>query len=837
MCAYKEIWLHGREEFTKFRNICVEHGLLVKNYEDYQEGYDGDRHYPWLPTGEIMCQMGAPVREALRGKTGEIEQQEFSKLTEPLSFLRKQGLPPTDHGPWRGAMWFLSSTELNDVKVSLPSEQRDPVSRMAVNDMDTEAYPSGPTLTKEDVEESLREFFARPRRILTFGVDSASVATFSVNVFGAWSALTGVNKQISQYRLWRGRPSIKVIYSGNPSVMGYVRMAAVPVIEADNYTSVVATVTNPNTALTFTRSSSMPHIDMDLSKPCCCEITLPFPSQMDYRLMTINDWVLHFFELGPMTSADAAITPAVVTFEVYVHYTDMQFLGLTPQGGEGGGPWQSFLRTSESVLSRIGMVFPYANVASKVAGLGADVAGVLGWSRPMLEASDAIVARKHGNTALASGQCDMVMHAGLDPSTGSNTLWSQYPLGKSDDMQVSSMTGRSTHLVRGWVAGAAIACDPTWLNVTYPVSSVIYPTSLAFASYLFDFWRGTLIYKVKVYSSALVRWRIAVLVIPPGVAVPATYSGAADYLTTIIDVVGTTEVEIEVPYLFYTPFASPLRRGVVSSVSTRLVFFPLCAPSGPGATTGTPSVDLWVKGGSDFELASPTADYINTYREAQGKRALYNFGESVENWGLLVKRPLMVMQGFSPPSLAGPPGRFTIPMDSYSNSAIFQVGLVLVESFEVDRIGWSYASYLRRAFLGYNGGSVHRFAFHLTDAVANYLESEPSFCHVFQEKKAAGSYPVVAYPQIQTGFGTGDVVFTKDDFMIEVAFPSRANANFKNAQKRDNDFSVGLVQECVTVQALDIHSVVDTFAFTHIYSAMDDFTMGGLVMIPALSVI
>jgi len=70
--------------------------------------------------------------------------------------------------------------------------------------------------------------------------------------------------------------------------------------------------------------------------------------------------------------------------------------------------------------------------------------------------------------------------------------------------------------------------------------------------------------------------------------------------------------------------------------------------------------------------------------------------------------------------------------------------------------------------------------------------------------------------------------------MIETGFPSRANANFKNPQKQDLLYVTS--QECVSVFCPEVEAAAESLGFTHIMSALDDRTYGGLIMIPALVV-
>lgn len=730
--------------------------------------------------------------------------------------------------PKKGGWGVYPSTELNNIHNSVPYDANNPVSEFVVTTLDTMTTHEPIPLVSELDETSLDKFFARPRRVFTFSISTASVGEFTLDLALAYNALPAVDKVMSQYVMWRGKPTITVEYVGNPSVIGFLRMSAIPFIRADNYTATPSVLLDVEKSATFTRSSSMPHIDIDFSKPCTCRMELPWPHPVDYIDVGDSDWKLAFTEMSPLTSVNTTITATPLTFDIYVSYDDIAFLGLTPQGGEGDQtPWQSFLSRSSLIAAKI--PFPYANVASKVLGMGSAVAGYMGWSRPMLEANTLVVARKHGNTALSSGQTDMACHAGLDPSTGSNVHWSQYPLGKDGDMKVSSMTGLYTQVTLDLAAGASLRASPIYNRSSYAVSGdKWYPTALAFASQLFKYWRGSLAYKLVIYSSPLIRWKIGVVIAAPGQAMPASFPTQGDYLTYLIDVVGTTEYEFEVPYLYGTPFQESVVGEASSLASTRWRYYSINTPTGPSATTATPTVQVYVKAGHDFELAYPTLDMINLSREQQGGRTLYTFGEEVEDWKTLCGRPVTVMSGAT--DNLNNPGSLQLPMDPLGPYTTTTPGAVS-QKFLIYQQSWCWSSYLSRAFIGRNGGSLHRFTFWFDESNSPYTATS----HVYQRTAPVGCAPYTAL----TGFicppgrGSGDLIWTKDDYMLECCFPSRNNGNFKVAQRVYNN-AVNTNIECVNVQLGEApHS--ESIGFADIFSCADDFTLGGMMCIPALA--
>jgi len=91
------------------------------------------------------------------------------------------------------------------------------------------------------------------------------------------------------------------------------------------------------------------------------------------------------------------------------------------------------------------------------------------------------------------------------------------------------------------------ACDPMLCDLSN--STVYYEmTPLAFVSTLFTYWRGELEFKVEFVGNALLRQRAVIYIVPPNEAAPLTYTPGINYLTTLVDIVGRTEVIVKVPF-------------------------------------------------------------------------------------------------------------------------------------------------------------------------------------------------------------------------------------------------------------------------------------------------
>jgi hypothetical protein len=136
------------------------------------------------------------------------------------------------------------------------------------------------------------------------------------------------------------------------------------------------------------------------------------------------------------------------------------------------------------------------------------------------------------------------------------------------------------------------------------------------------------------------------VIVPPGIAVPGSFPTGGDYLTKVVEVVGSTCVDMEVPYLYdedWTQFRI-VRRGVDSAIDeTRMVYFFLGNIVGPAATPVFPYVDIWISAGEDFDVHTPSLSAVVPYRHYQGEYELQGFavattGEVVDDVRTLIKR-------------------------------------------------------------------------------------------------------------------------------------------------------------------------------------------------------
>jgi len=480
-----------------------------------------------------------------------------------------------------------------------------------------------------------------------------------------------------------------------------------------------------------------------------------------------------------------------------------------------------------SALSYIASLvpLPYANVASKIFSMGAVAARSIGYSRPKEEAGALVLARSVGNTALGAGAADQCYHLGVDSTQGSNMHHAQYPFGSADDDKLATHFQRWSQLVKDFQEGVEQSVEP-WPYAG--ILSNLHPTSRDYFTAPFQYWRGTMRARFVVHSSPLIRWRMGVVVLNPGVATPVAFPTNGSYPTYILEVAGSTVLDIDIPYPYTIWSELDNHVGTVAGV-TRVAFFSLMDPSGPTGPAPTPYVDLWVASGPDWEVARPWMNILNGYYAAEGrllpegKLSAYSFGENVETISLLSKKPVQVLKYTTATATSGffelqVPSDWGVPAPSTFGDAL--TGLVTSTASS-----WSYASWLRRAFIGYNGSTCFRLACSNTGGAVFQVS-----VYEADDRQPGSLVPnPVSRSDLYTAMGTQHGA----NFFEVCTTPTMAHL-FKPTDVV-NPWQNTELMKCVVVQPISTiytESVVGGIVYS---SAGDDFSVGGFLAPPKLT--
>nr|WPR17988.1 MAG: capsid protein [Chemarfal virus 130] len=471
------------------------------------------------------------------------------------------------------------------------------------------------------------------RTIGTFAWSSAT-ASQNIQLWNTYRALGPiVNTFVSQYGFFRGSPTVRISYTGASSIQGVARVFAVPARETDasgyqlNAAASDDYTTTPENQ--YARSASMPHIDLDASLSCVCELELPYLMQADFGLYTgANDYYLYFHPLSTLIKSDTTAANTL-TVTVEVKYPDLEHINLVPQAGD-----QNAIASLLAYARRFAST--YVSPAVAIVKKGVAIAEGLGFSRPPDEDLKQVVVRQQTNMSVMSGAGDGAIHLGVDPRQMANMADGDIP-----GVEINSyhdLLSKRNFFVSPFhfVYGTGYALGPDVLPYTL-ASTNEYPTPMNVITLMHEFWRGSFRVKIKFYSSPLVRTRVGINIIPPDVAGLGAFNHNGSVISSIVEIAGSMEYVMDVPYMWRDKCVQTTATAFNSSTRPRLYIFILEGPNGNGVSAQSPGVSMELISNPDFEVMHPTLDIINGYLVAQGRLA-ESVGEDVTSLRELAKR-------------------------------------------------------------------------------------------------------------------------------------------------------------------------------------------------------
>lgn len=255
-----------------------------------------------------------------------------------------------------------------------------------------------------------------------------------------------------------------------------------------------------------------------------------------------------------------------------------------------------------------------ANLLEKTSGLVA----ALGYSKPHVQPRPAIGFPS--NTTFQ--QEDTFFKLGLD----NNCQLDPNEVDKVDEinpMSFDAFTKREGLVSRGVMNPNSRRIIPVCPGLYIANSGAIYQTPIGFLATAFEFWRGTLHYRIKVVASKYHRGAIRVSWVPPmNTPNPPTLEVAETLQNVFVDITSETEIHFDVGWGVNQPYLKFVQKsnGVAHETNEFpwangcLVIdtFNIFAPTDASFI----KVLVFVSGGDDFEVAVPTMNALrNTVRD------------------------------------------------------------------------------------------------------------------------------------------------------------------------------------------------------------------------------
>jgi len=521
--------------------------------------------------------------------------------------------------------------------------------------------------------DSLRWFLSRPVRIYD---GTWSLSTGIDQTLEPWSFTTGffsdakVQQKIANFRNIRATMCINVMVTGTPFHVGLLQVGYLPDASSVNTPSWSSIGAFGSTELKLTKVSQLRYRAlMSPSKSDSAIFKVPFISNLPWLdLFSTSTFAglgyLYIQSFGPLTSVSAgALTDP--TIQVFAWLEDVEMLipiatsmSMSNRGAKGkrakdhkqpkkptgakdaevkeattgviSAP-ASAVASVASRLTDVPFIGKFAEATATGASAVADIAKLFGFSRPAdLSAASPVVQDPMRGMATGIGGIPL-NNLALDPSNA--VTLSKMAGGdpeERDTLAISSIAQTESYLTYfEWEATDAADTELWWANVNPgmaitqigSLSNYTYShlTSIALASWPFQYWTGTIVYRFVIQASAFHRGKLRFYWQPV-----STTSASGAFNTTwqeIVDLERARDIEVHVGYgqillynnverskaMFWQHAGAGIKASASNTFNGLLHVDVVNALQSPVGTTGV-RVNVFVRAGSDFKVAAPTFD-------------------------------------------------------------------------------------------------------------------------------------------------------------------------------------------------------------------------------------
>ena len=538
--------------------------------------------------------------------------------------------------------------------------------------------------------------FLSPNDIIT---NSATMSDKLRGYFG-FRATTVLRLVVNANRFQQGRYNLQFMPTGGANINTPLAIARISALQS-----------------TLVQRSQLPHVELDLSCDTEACLRVPFNSAVNFfplKAVTASSSFGSFglFRIYPYSKLVAPSGSNTCGYTLWAHFEDVELIGAavpqsskpftssvrkkneteTEQNSSQMGPISSALirvRDTANLFSSVPLLSGYATATAWYSDILASAATIFGWSKPInLEHSQRVTQNYLPYSANADGPDNSFpLSFSYKNQVGKAIGFSGTDIDELDFKYLCSIP--SYYSTIPWPSTAlagttllAMEVNPNSGRVLRTLNSTtvfdLSPAQLV-ASF-FNYWRGTLVYKIKLVKTEFHSGRLAVSFSPycDVLANPiSTISlNDTDYLhREIIDIRNCNEFTISVPYISPSPYLST----TYFPISTGTLYFnvldPLVAPDtvspdisiivetcmGPDAefavprkVTNTPVYGITAQSSKPFDLPVNECSIIETSvgssatGDGSDTNALFAIGEKISSLRTLLKMPWVITSVVAP---------------------------------------------------------------------------------------------------------------------------------------------------------------------------------------------
>ena len=417
-------------------------------------------------------------------------------------------------------------------------------------------------------DESLQDFFSRPIKIASISWDIASTAGTNLNPWALFFENPRVINRISNHKLLKATLKVKVVLNGNAFYYGRALVFYQPLPGLDQTTDI-----DSGNFDDMVEASQMPHIWLNPTTSQGGEMILPFFTPLNMLDIPNQDWrsmgSLRVGRVVPLAHANGATSG--ITISIFAWAEDVALTGLTqtnppdifPQAkSEHDGIISkpaSIVAKTASLFKSVPVISDFALATEIGASSIANFAALFGYSKPVTEniPPSQLVTRQ--SMALCDGRENLVkltvdskQEVSVDPAIAS--------LDMPDELTIGSIAGRESLLTKfTWAVGLApeslifnTVVDPCVIRqIGSGTNAPMHFPALAFATFPFEYWKGTLRYRFQVVASGFHKGRLKIVYDPYGAQANSEYNVAH---THIVDISECNDFTVDVGWGQSTPW-------------------------------------------------------------------------------------------------------------------------------------------------------------------------------------------------------------------------------------------------------------------------------------------
>lgn len=439
------------------------------------------------------------------------------------------------------------------------------------------------------------DFLSRPIPISNFQIAVGASTSVRLSVWDLFTLDPSIRAKLRNYAYLRGNLHVRVAISGTPFHYGRLMVSYQPVPLKN--AALVRQIDNLTLEPNFWRFAFLNYqsqapgattVDVRDNQPvdmiCPYISTKPMHRLFNSSAAAMADTTsyadienagdIFIYSVAPLGCINA--TPSDVSVYVYAWMTEVELgtstatqIQITTESKDIDervtGPVEKYatrLASYASVMTAIPVIEPFA-AASAIALNGiAGVASIFGWSKPVMIESPPVLVKNMGfqNGAQTIG-FDTNYRITLDPKQ-ELTVDPRVLGDGEDEMVINHITAVESLLTTfSWNDDSPIMQTPIWsclniptLNTTFTNLAALYvqPTALSYAALPFDYWRGTITYRLDIICSQFHRGKLAVFFEPnvnQAVLINAALATNKQYIK-VIDIQETQSIEFDVNWAF-----------------------------------------------------------------------------------------------------------------------------------------------------------------------------------------------------------------------------------------------------------------------------------------------